>query len=343
MKAAPARRASVARAAAPTSPLALLERVGTGSGEFPPTLYLEGSNEAVKAAFLAEFRRAWAAAVPEAPHARVMRPGEHDVDQILAAFQNVSLFAPRELTLVLEVEDLGRSEKRVEVLAAGLATPAGGSCLVLVESEAETVRKTLAPLRAACAVRVVADRPEPAELLRWGALRLASQGCAAESGALEALLQTCEDDAIAFMNETGKLAALAGGAPGKAGSGVVTKQHVAMLTAPSVSAGLAEYLLAVAQGDAAQAALRLERLLAAGESEGGVLWALGHLVSSSFTAASGGWAKWRDASFALARRRNPAARAQALDAVYRAEAAWKGGRADVRTALEQATREVVAG
>jgi len=49
----------------------------------------------------------------------------------------------------------------------------------------------------------------------------------------------------------------------------------------------------------------------------------------------------RDASFALARRRNPAARAQALDAVYRAEAAWKGGRADVRTALEQATREVV--
>jgi len=74
-----------------------------------------------------------------------------------------------------------------------------------------------------------------------------------------------------------------------------------------------------------------------------VLWALGHLVSSSFTATTGGWAKWRDASFALARRRNPAARAQALDAVYRAEAAWKGGRADVRTALEQATREVVAG
>lgn len=58
---------------------------------------------------------------------------------------------------------------------------------------------------------------------------------------------------------------------------------------------------------------------------------------------SGGWAKWRDASFALARRRSPAARAEALDAVYRAEAAWKGGRADVRTALEQATREVAAG
>jgi DNA polymerase III delta subunit len=314
--------------------LALLERASRG--EFPPTVYLEGSDEAVKAAFLAEFRRAWAATVPEAPQARVMRPGEHDVDQILAAFQNVSLFAPRELTLVLEVEDLGRSEKRVEALAAGLATPAGGSCLVLVESEAETVRKTLAPLRAACSVRVVADRPEPAELLRWGTLKLTAQGCKAEAGALEALLETCEDDAIAFMNETGKLAALAGA------SGVVTKQHVAALTAPSVGAGLAEYLAAVARGDGPQAALQLERLLAAGESEGGVLWALGHLVSSSFVAQSGGWAKWRDASFAFARRRSAASRAQALDAVYRAESAWKGGRADVRTALEQATREVVA-
>src|SRR5262252_1676935 len=237
---APTRRASVARAAAPTSPLAVVERATRA--EFPPTIYLEGSDEAVKAAFLAEFRRCWAAAVPEAPQARVMRPGEHDVDQILAAFQNVSLFAPRELTLVLDVEDLGRSEKRVEALAAGLATPAGGSCLVLVESEAETARKTLAPLRAACAVRVVAERPEAAELLRWGALRLAAQGCKAEPGALEELLATCEDDAIAFMNETGKLAALAGG------SGVVTKQHVATLTAPSVSAGLSEFLDAVAKG-----------------------------------------------------------------------------------------------
>jgi len=222
--AAPVKRAPAARPSRPAAamaPLALLERASRG--EFPPTVYLEGSDEAVKAAFLAEFRRCWAAAVPEAPQARVMRPGEHDVDQILAAFQNVSLFAPRELTLVLEVEDLGRSEKRVEALAAGLATPAGGSCLVLVESEAETVRKTLAPLRAACAVRVVADRPEPPELLRWGALRLAAQGCKADPGALEALLETCEDDAIAFMNETGKLAALAGA------SGVVTKQHVAAL------------------------------------------------------------------------------------------------------------------
>jgi len=320
-----------ARAEVAMPALALLERAA--AGDFPPTVYVEGPEEAVKAVFLAEFRRAWAAAVPEAPVARVMRPGEHDVDQILAAFQNVSLFSPRELTLVLEVEDLGRSEKRVAALADGLATPAGGSCMVLVESEADTVRKTLAPLRAACAVRVDAQPPAAAELLRWGALRLAALGCKAETGALEALLATCEDDAIAFMNEVGKLAALAGE------KAVVTRAHVSALTSPQVGAELADYLASVAAGDAARAALRLERLLAAGESEGSVLWALGHLVSGSF----GGWARWRDASMTLARRRSPRDRSRALDAVYRAESAWKGGRTDARMALEQATREVAAG
>jgi len=312
--------------------LALLERAA--AGDFPPTVYLEGPDEAVKAAFLAEFRRAWVAAVPEAPYARVMRPGEHDVDAILAAFQNVSLFAPRELTLVFDVEDLGRSEKRLAALAQGILRPAGGSCLVLVESEAETVRKPLAPLRAACAVRVDAQSPERGELLRWGALKLAALGCRAEPGALEALLATSENDALAFLNEVGKLAALAGP------EGLATRAHVAALTAPQVSAEISDFLAAVASGDAARAAVRLERLLAAGESEGSVLWALGHLVSSSLS--PGGWAKWRDASMALARRARPGDRARALDAVYRAEAAWKGGRTDSRTALEQATREVAA-
>src|SRR5262245_27771095 len=272
-KPAATKRVPAVKAAAPRAPrataavpaLVLLER--TAAGDFPPTVYLEGPDEAVKAAFLAEFRRAWAAAVPEAPVARVMRPGEQDVDAILAAFQNVSLFSPRELTLVLEVEDLGRSEKRVAALAEGLSRPAGGSCLVLVESEAETVRKTLAPLRAACAVRVDAQPPAAAELLRWGALRLAALGCRAEPGALEALLVTCEGDTIAFMNEVGKLAAIAGEI------GVVTRQHVT-LTLPQVGAELADFLSAVAAGDGAHATLRLERLLAAGESEGSVLWAL---------------------------------------------------------------------
>jgi len=327
-----ARRPASSRAGVSVAALTLLDRAA--AGDFPSSLYLEGPDEAIKAAFLSEFRRAWAAAVPEAPQARVMRPAEHDVDTILAAYQNVSLFSPRELTLVLEVEDLGRSEKRVAALAEGLSHPAGGSCLVLVESEAESVRKTLAPLRAACAVRVDAQSPERGELARWGARKLAAQGCHAEPGALESLLATSEGDALAFLNEVGKLAALAGA------QGQVTRAHVAALTAPSIGAELPDFLAAVAAGDAARAALRLERVLAAGESEGSVLWALGHLVSSSFN--PGGWARWRDASMTLARRSQPGNRARALDAVYRAEAAWKGGRTDARTALEQATREVAA-
>ncbi len=307
-------------------------------GDFPATVYLEGPDEAVKAAFLGEFRRAWAAAVPEAPAARVLRPDEQGVDAILAAYQNLSLFAPRELTLVFEVEDLGRSEKRVDALATGLLVPAGGSCLVLVESAAETTRKTLEPIRAACAVRVIAEPPGADELLRWGAKKLSASGARPEPGALAALLETCEHDALAFLNEAGKLAVLAGA------DGVVTRAHVHALTSPQISADLPDFLAAVAAGDEAVAAQRLERLLAAGESEGSVLWALGHLVSATFSMAVNpyGWAKWKPASMALARRRDAASRARALDAVYRAESAWKGGRADVRTALEQATREVAA-
>ena len=317
--------------------LALLERVA--SGEFPATVYLEGPEEAVKAAFLAEFRRAWASTVPEAPEARVLRPDESGVDAILSAYQNVSLFAPRKLTIVFEVEDVGRSEKRVAALAEGLRVPAGGSSLVLVESAGDSLRKTLEPLRAACAACVLAETPDEAGLLRWGALRLAAYGRRAEAGALEALLESCEHDALAFLNEVGKVGVLAGP------DGVVTRAHVAMLVAPQISAELPHFLSAVAAGEEGLAAQRLERLLAAGESEGGVLWALGHLVSATFTMAAspwGGWAKWRPQSQALASRRDDRSRARALDAVYRAEAAWKGGRLDARTALEQATREVAA-
>jgi DNA polymerase III delta subunit len=311
--------------------LQLLARVA--GGDFPSTVYLEGSDEAVKAAFLAEFRRAWAAEVPDAPQARVLRPDEQDVDAILAAYQNVSLFTPRELTVVFEIEDLGRSEKKVGALAAGLARPAGGACLVLVESAADSVRKTLEPLRAACSVRVVVEPPGEQALLRWGQRRLAAAGAEAEPGALEALLETCERDALAFLNEVGKLAVL-GGREGR-----VTRAHVQALTAPRIGADMPDFLLAVASGDAPAAAQRLERLLAAGESEGSVLWALGNLVAGSF----GGWSRWRDLAFMLGRRRRPHELARALDAVYRAESAWKGGRTDVRSALEQATREVAAG
>jgi len=318
-------------------PLALLERAA--AGEFPATVYVEGPDEAVKAVFLAEYRREWAAAVPEAPVARVMRPDEQGVDAILAAYQTVSLFAPRELIEVLEVEDLGRSEKRVAALADGLARPAGGSCLVLVESASDATRKTLEPLRSACAVRVVAEPPGGSELLEWGRRRLAALGCVAEPGTLEALLETCEHEALAFLNEAGKLALIAGG------NGRVGREQVASLTAPRVGAELPDLMLAIAAGDAPRAALKLERVLVAGEDEGSVMWALGHLVSSTLTMAAnpyGGWARWRPASQLLARRRRPDELVRAMDAVYRAEAAWKAGRLDVRSALEMATREVCA-
>ena len=47
-------------------------------------------------------------------------------------------FAPRELLLVLKVEDYGRSDKRVAALAEGIARPNSGSTLVLVETASET-------------------------------------------------------------------------------------------------------------------------------------------------------------------------------------------------------------
>ncbi len=325
-----------AKAAAAIGALALLDRAA--KGEFPGTVYIEGPDEAVKAALLAEWRRLWAEAVPDAPVARVLNADEAGVDAILAAYQNVSLFAPRELTLVLEIEKLGRSEKRVEALAAGLSTPAGGSCLVLVEPAAETPRKTLEPVRAACLARVDVQPPDERELLEWGRRRLAATGNTPEPGALEALLDDCERDSIAFLNEASKLGVLAGE------NGRVTVAHVKALTAPRVGADLPDYLGAVAAGDAPKAAQQLERLLAAGENEGSVLWALGHLVTSALTLSTSpyGWARWKPLSQALGRRRNAQSLARAIDAVYRAESAWKGGRTDARSALEQATREVAA-
>lgn len=333
-------RAASGRAARPATPsadpLAVLQRAGTG--EFPGSIYLDGPDDAVKTAFLSEYRRLWALAVPEAATARVLHAGESGVDPILAAYQNVSLFAPRELTIVFDVEDLGRSEKRVQALADGLSTPSQGSSLVLVESPAETVRKLLAPLRDACALHVEAAPPSEKALLEWGLRRLTASGHRAEPGVLQALLDACERDPIAFLNEAGKLAVLAGE------GGTVTEAHVRALTAPTLGADMPEFLMAVASGDARGASVRLERLLAGGENEGGVLWALGHLATSALARSANAyaWAKWGSATAALGRRRDPASLARAVDAVYRAEAAWKGGRADVRAALEQATRELAA-
>ena len=290
--------ASRAAVAAPTDALQLLTRVE--KGEFPGTVYLEGQDEAIKAAFLADFRRAWAAAVPESATARILRPDE-GIDEILAAYQTVSMFTSRELTIVFSVEKLVRSEKQIAALAAGLATPSSGSCLVLVEAWADKPRKKLDPLREVAAVRVEATLPDERALLEWGRRRLAGTGNSAEAGVLQALLDACERDPIAFLNEAGKLSVLAGD------GGTVTMAHVKTLTAPKLGAELPDFILAVAQGDAKRAAQRLERILAAGESEGSIMWSLGHLASSSLarTAAPYSWAMYKEATSALARRPRP--------------------------------------
>lgn len=308
----------------------LLDRIDRD--DLPASLYLEGPDEGLKAALLAEIRHAWARACPEAPAARVFRAAETAVDELLAAFHGGSLFAPRELLLVLEIEDLGRSEKRVGALAEGLQRPVGGTSMILVESAGDAARKSLEPLRAACAATCLAAPPGREALLRWGARRMKRETITLEAGTLEAVGDACEGDSTAFFDELEKLVAWAG-AGGRLG-----RADVAAILRPVVGADLPGYLSAVALGDPPLAAQRLGRLLAAGVGEGTVLFALSNLVGG----ALGGWARHRDLSEALRRRLPSRALTHCLDGLYRAEAAWKGGRADVVAVLEQATR-VVAG
>ena len=314
--------------------LELIERFR--QGDFPATLYLEGPSESLKTALLAELRRAWATACPEAPLARVFRAGEAGVEEILAAFQGASLFSPRDLILVLEVEDLGRSDRRVAALAAGLAIPSGGSCLVLHESESDAPRKSLEPLRAASSLRWVAELPALPELLRWGRCRLAAADLDVDPGVVEAVADACEGDPLTFFNELEKLDVVA---PLANDRRRITRQAADAMLKPVLGADLPEYLSAVALGRSELAGRALARLLVAGVGEGTVLFALSNLVGG----ALGGWARNKDLSAALARRCPPRELARSLDAVYRAEAAWKSGRADVVAVLEQATRVVCRG
>jgi len=321
------RRAAPGRPAF-ASPSTLIEAFERGT--FPATLYLEGPCEPLKAALLAELRHAWAAHCTEAPQARVFRAAETTIEAILAVFQGASLFSPRDLLIVLDVEELGRSEKKITALAEGIARPSGPSSLVLVERAADTARKTLGPLRAACQVHLDAQAPRRAELVTWGARRFARERLEPDTGAVQALVDACEGDPLAFFGELEKLCGFV------ASPGPVTAADVATLLRPTVGADVGAYLAAVALGQSAAAAQRLGRLLAAGAAEGTVLFALSNLVGG----ALGGWARHRDLSLALARRRGRESLGRAVDAVYRAEAAWKGGRADAVAALEQATREV---
>ncbi len=258
----------------------------------------------------------------------VFRAGEAGVDTILAAYQNTSLFSARELVIVLDVEDLGRSVKRVSALAEGIESAGGESCLVLVESATEKPRDSLDPLRAACAEHVNATGLTRAELKAWGERGFARDNVAVEPGVIEAIVDACEGDPLSYFNELQKLSGWAGD------GGRITVKNVTELLRPVVGADLPEFLSAVALGHSALASQRLGRLLAAGVGEGDVMFALSNLVGG----AMGGWAKWRGPSEAYRRRVSPREINRALDAVYRAESAWKGGRADVIALLEQTTR-----
>ena len=295
-------------------------------------MYLEGPDESLKAALLSELRHAWSQAVPDAPLARVFRAAESGPEEILTAFHGTSLFTARELLIVLDVEDLGRSERNVRALAEGLSRPSAGACLALVESAADNPRKTLDPLRTSAEVRFVGLPLGSRGLLTWGRRRLAREKVELESGVLEMLAQACENDTSEFFNELDKLVVWAGS------GGRLTRDDATRLLRPVLGADLEDYLGAVADGDAAAAGKRLGRLLAGGAGEGSVLFALGNLVGG----ALGGWARHRDLSIRLSRRVPPPALARGLDAVYRAESAWKTGRSDVVAVLEQATREVCA-
>jgi DNA polymerase III delta subunit len=301
-------------------------------GEFPATLYLDGPSEALKAALLAELRRGFVAACPEAGLARVLRAAESSVEEVLAAYQGASLFTPRELIIVLDVEDLGRSEKKVGALAQGLRQPSGGSTLVLVESASDSPRKSLEPLRAACAVQVLALPPGRRDLLAWGTRRFGREQITVEPGVIEAIVDACEGDPLAFFSELEKLCTWASAA------GTIGREEAAALLRPGVGAELPEYLAAVALGQPGLAAQRLGRVLAGGVGEGSVLFALANLVGG----ALGGWARYRDASETLRRRTGAQRLGRALDAIYRAEYTWKDGRGDIVALLEQVTREVAS-
>jgi DNA polymerase III delta subunit len=315
--------------AASATGVATLLFEGFDRGAFAPTLYLEGPSEPLKAALLAELRAGWSRAHPDSPP-RVFHAAESPVEEILAAIQSGSLFSTHGLAIVLEVEKL-RTEKRIAALAAGLAHPAAGSSLVLVESATESERKTLAPLKHACSARWNAEPPHAGEMVTWGARRLARAGVSAEPGVIEAVAEACDGDALAFFNECDRLVAFGAG-------GHVTRADAELLLRPVIGAEIKDYLGAVALGYPRLAAQRLGALIAEGVGEGQIFFALANLVGG----ALGGWKKWPVQSAELRHRLSSRELARGMDAVYRAESAWKGGRADPIAALEQATRVLSA-
>ena len=199
---------------------------------------------------LAEFKAAWLAHSGGGAAGPGVAGRKSGVEGILASYHGASLFHPRELLIVLDIEDLGRSDKKIAALAEGIARHSETSTLILVESAAEAPRKTLAPLRESCQVVVEADPPTRPELLAWGETRFHRAGLEAEPGLIESIADACEGDALTFFNEIEKLSAYCGAA------GRVRREDATTLLRPVVGAELPEYLIAVARGAGGRRAQR---------------------------------------------------------------------------------------
>ena len=297
----------------------------------PSSLYLSGSDEAAKAEILAALKERWAEQRPDVPPI-VLRAGEVGVDRVLAEAQGASLFVPASFVMVLNVEEWTRSARTVEAAAAGTAGVPSGNVLAFVESAAETERKTLAGLRAACAMRLEIEPPPPEILSRWAARKLERSGVRAGADVVALILDASRLETGEVMNEVEKLADWAG--PG----GQLSRAEAERVLRPMHSGSLSALSRAVAEGRADAAVDHLLRSLEAGESEGTVLFQLQTLVAGALRLKSHqwGWIRDRDNSERLARGRSLSALSADLDLLYRVERSWKSGRADVETLLVRA-------
>lgn len=233
---------------------------------------------------------------------------------------------------MLSVEEWARSPRAIEAAASGAAVVAPGNAIVFVESAADSERKSLAPLREACAVVVVLDAL-PAEVLAgWAARRLARLGVQVEAGVVDSVLEVSRLETGEVMNEIEKLAAWAG--PG----GRITRKEAESVLRPLHSGSLHALARAVAEGRADLAVDHLLRSLESGESAGTVLFQLQTLLAGAIRMKTGqwGWIRDRENSSRLSRARGERDLAAGLDLLYRVERAWKDGRGDVDSLLVRA-------
>ena len=187
---------------------------------------------------------------------------------------------------MLEIEDLGRSEKQVAALAEGIARPAGG----VVPGAGRVGRRHAAQDARAAARRVRgalrgACRRRAPSCWRGASARLAREGIEAEAGRRSrCVADACEGDPLAFFNELDKLFACAGA------SGRLTRDDGARCcgpwSAPICPSTWPPWRSATPGSRRSGSAGCSPR----GVGEGAVLFALSNLVGG----ALGGWARQRE-------------------------------------------------